>query len=102
MATLRPHLAIVDGIIGMEGDGPIMGTPKQAGVLVLGRNLPAVDATSVRLMGFDPYRVQYLSDASGVLGPVSEAHIEQRGERLDSSKTSFEMLDHPSLKRFYS
>ena len=26
-AAVKPHLAIVDGIIGMEGDGPIMGTP---------------------------------------------------------------------------
>ena len=29
-ATVRPHLAIVDGIVGMEGDGPIMGTAKAA------------------------------------------------------------------------
>ena len=42
----RSHLAIVwNGIIGMEGDGPIMGTPRHAGVLVMGTNLPAVDAT---------------------------------------------------------
>jgi uncharacterized protein (DUF362 family) len=101
-ATLQPDLAIVDGIIGMEGDGPIMGTPKHAGVLVMGENLPAVDATAVRLMGYDPYRVEYLYDASGVLGPVSDAHIEQRGERLDSFQTHFELLDHPSLNRFYS
>ena len=53
-ATVRPHFAIVDGIVGMEGDGPIMGTPRKAGVLVMGRNLPAVDATSARIMGIDP------------------------------------------------
>ena len=45
VAAVKPHLAIVDGIVGMEGDGPIMGTPRQAGVLVMGTNLPAVDAT---------------------------------------------------------
>ena len=44
-AAVRPHLAIVDGIIGMEGDGPIMGTPRHLGALVMGTNLPAVDAT---------------------------------------------------------
>ena len=60
-ATLKPHFAIVDGIVGMEGDGPIMGTPKEAGVLVMGRNLTAVDATCARIMGIDPYRVKYLS-----------------------------------------
>ena len=56
-ATLKPHFAIVDGIVGMEGDGPIMGTPKEAGVLVMGRNLTAVDATCARIMGVDPFRV---------------------------------------------
>ena len=56
-AAVRPHLAIVDGIIAMEGDGPIMGTPRAAGLLVLGTNLPAVDATCTRLMGLDPWRI---------------------------------------------
>ena len=37
-AAVRPHLAIVDGIVGMEGDGPIMGTPRHAGLLVMGTN----------------------------------------------------------------
>ena len=54
-AAVRPHLAIVDGIVGMEGDGPIMGTPRRLGVLVMGTNLPAVDATCARLMRIDPW-----------------------------------------------
>src|SRR3990172_1121968 len=49
--TVRPHLAIVDGVVGMEGDGPLMGTPRTAGLLVMGTNLPAGDATATRLMG---------------------------------------------------
>ncbi len=96
-AAVRPHLAIVDGIIGMEGDGPIMGTAKQAGVLVMGTNLTAVDATCVRLMGLDPWRVGYLASASGKLGPIGERHIEQRGEAITSAASRFEILDHPSL-----
>ena len=67
-ATVKPHLAIVDGIVGMEGDGPIMGTPKPAGVLVMGRDLPAVDATAARIMGIDPLKVTYLRAAHGGLG----------------------------------
>jgi uncharacterized protein (DUF362 family) len=35
-AVARPDFAIVDGIVGMEGNGPIQGTPKPCGVLVLG------------------------------------------------------------------
>ncbi len=96
-AAVRPHLAIVDGIIGMEGDGPIMGTAKPAGVLVMGTNLPAVDATCVRLMDLNPWRVGYLAGASGRLGPIAARNIDQCGEPIASVATRFEILDHPSL-----
>lgn len=92
-ATLKPHFAIVDGIIGMEGDGPIMGSPKQVGVLVMGRNLPAVDATCCRIMGIDPYKVSYLERADNWLGPISDRSIEQRGETIASVQTNFELID---------
>jgi len=92
-ATLKPHFAIVDGIVGMEGDGPIMGDPKRVGVLVMGRNLPAVDATCCRIMGIDPYKVSYLERADNWLGPVSEAAIEQRGESIPSVRTNFNLIE---------
>jgi uncharacterized protein (DUF362 family) len=96
-AAVRPHLAIVDGVIGMEGDGPIMGTARHAGVLVLGTNLPAVDATAARLMAINPWRVDYLAATSGRLGPVAERHIDQRGEPVAPLVQTFRLLDHPSF-----
>lgn len=96
-AAVAPHLAIVDGIIGMEGDGPIMGTPRRSGLLVLGTNLPAVDATSARLIGLDPTRLEYLARASGRLGPIAEHHIAQRGEPIAALRQNYALLDHPSL-----
>jgi uncharacterized protein (DUF362 family) len=99
VATVRPHFAIVDGIVGMEGDGPIMGTARPAGVLVLGRNLPAVDATCARIMGIDPARVTYLAAVAGWLGPIDEAAIDQRGETIASVRTPFALPDHiPALR----
>jgi uncharacterized protein (DUF362 family) len=92
-ATLKPHFAIVDGIVGMEGDGPIMGDPKKVGVLVMGRNLAAVDATCCRIMGIDPYKVSYLERADNWLGPISEAAIEQRGETITSVRTNFNLIE---------
>jgi uncharacterized protein (DUF362 family) len=92
-ATLQPHLAIVDGIIGMEGDGPIMGDPKAAGVLVMGRNFPAVDATCARIMGINPKKVKYLARANGWLGTIYESNIRQRGEAISSVRTEFALLD---------
>jgi uncharacterized protein (DUF362 family) len=92
-ATLKPHFAIVDGIVGMEGDGPIMGDPKKAGVLVMGRNLAAVDATCCRIMGIDPYQVSYLERADNWLGPIAEGSIEQRGETIASVRTNFHLIE---------
>jgi uncharacterized protein (DUF362 family) len=92
-ATLKPHFAIVDGIVGMEGDGPILGDPKRAGVLVMGRNLAAVDATCCRIMGIDPYQVRYLERADNWLGPISEKAIEQRGEAIASVRTNFNLIE---------
>jgi len=99
-ATVRPHLAIVDGIIGMEGDGPLMGTAKRADLLVMGTNLAAVDATSARLMGFDPWHIRYLRGASGRIGPIGKARIEQRGEPIEGLEKRFELIDHWLMKAF--
>jgi uncharacterized protein (DUF362 family) len=93
-ATLRPDFAIVDGIVGMEGDGPIMGEPKHAGVLVMGSNLPAVDATCARIMGIDPLRIRHLRAASGWLGPVRETSIVQRGETIAAVRTDFALVEN--------
>jgi uncharacterized protein (DUF362 family) len=96
-ATVRPHLAIVDGVVGMEGDGPIMGMPRRSGVLVLGTNLTAVDATAARLIGLEPSRIEYLALASGRLGPIAERHIAQRGEPIAALRQRYALVDHPSL-----
>jgi uncharacterized protein (DUF362 family) len=84
--------AIVDGVIGMEGNGPIQGTPKPAGVLVMGRDLVAVDATCARIMGIDPEKLTYLRQAADV-GHVHPARIDQRGETIASVRTNFALID---------
>ena len=49
----RKYLCIVDGIIAGEGEGPMLGTPKNTGVIIAGYNPVAVDKICVDLMGFD-------------------------------------------------
>jgi uncharacterized protein (DUF362 family) len=88
----RRSFAIVDGIIGMEGNGPIQGKPKPAGVLVMGGDLPAVDATCCRIMGIDPDKVAYLTMAADHLGVTAEARIDQRGEPIRAVRTNFELI----------
>ncbi len=94
VATIKPSFAIVDGITGMDGDGPIMGDPHPTGVLVLGRNPLAVDATCCRVMGIDPRRIPYLWDARGWLGPVSDGPIVQAGESWRSVMTPYRLCDY--------
>ena len=92
--------ALVDGIVGMEGNGPIQGTPKAAGVLVAGRDMVAVDATCCRLMRIDPFQIEYLRLASGGLeSHVTETNILQIGESISDLATPFQLPpDFPNLR----
>lgn len=49
--ALRPHLAIIDGTVGMEGLGPSAGVPKPLDVVVVSADAFAADAVACRLMG---------------------------------------------------
>lgn len=91
-STVRPDFAIVDGIVGMEGNGPIQGTPKLAGVLVAGDDPVAVDATSARIMGLVPERIDYLKRAALLLGNLRQDRIEQLGESIEGTRKPFELL----------
>ncbi len=98
-ATLPRTLAIVDGIECMEGDGPILGTAKQMGLVLIGTRLASVDATAARIMQLDPVAVDYLRLASRRMGPLDDARILQRGEAWHELSTPFEILDKPHLQR---
>jgi len=98
-ASLPKAIAIVDGIVAMEGDGPIMGSAKPMGLLAIGANSTAVDATVGRIMGFDPARVEYLKLAANHLGPVDEDCILQRGERWQGLVHPFSVINYPHLQQ---
>jgi uncharacterized protein (DUF362 family) len=92
-ATIRPHFSIVDGVIGMEGDGPIMGQPRHVGCLIMGSDLAAVDATCARVMSIDPLKIDYLQAASEFLGNIAESRIRLRGEHLARFQQEFALVD---------
>ena len=97
-ASLPRAIAIVDGIDCMEGDGPIMGTLKRMGLVIVGTCPAAVDATVCRLMEVDPFAVPYLKLAANHLGPLDEKLIQQRGEAWQPLASPFAVLDKPHLK----
>jgi uncharacterized protein (DUF362 family) len=97
-AAYPRQFALVDGIIGMEGNGPIQGTPKHAGVLVAGSDTAAVDATCCRIMRIDALQIQYLRLAAGHPGVhITERNVQQIGESIESVATPFELI--PQFQR---
>jgi len=92
-ASFPFDFAVVDGVVGMEGDGPLFGDPVPSGVLVGGRDGVAVDATCARLMGFDPRQIEHLSFMGWAgLGVTDPRRIELRGDRLPDLTRKYE---HP-------
>ena len=67
----------------MQGDGPLMGTAVNSGVLVFSTDPVAADVTAATLMGLDPDKVAYLQQAGQFLGQADLERIEQRGEHLE-------------------
>jgi uncharacterized protein (DUF362 family) len=89
--TQTPHLAIVDGIVGMEGDGPLAGKAKHSGVIVMGVDLVAVDATCCRLMKLPAERITTLRLGEHMkLGRLDEGAIPQIGEPIEKLAQAFE------------
>lgn len=96
-ASLPPVIAIVDGILCMEGDGPILGSPKPMGLIAVGAPV-SVDATCARIIGLQPQRMEYLR-LGRRLGPIDEGHIPERGEAWRDLASPFQIIDEPSLQR---
>lgn len=90
-ATIRPQLAIVDAVVGMEGDGPIMGKPRDLGFIAMGTDPVAVDATCARVIGLNPSKIEYL-ESGRRFGVVDEHAIEHRGESPSRYATQFDVI----------
>jgi uncharacterized protein (DUF362 family) len=87
------QFAIVDGIVGMEGNGPLQGQAKDAGVLIFGKDLVAVDATAARLMKIEPRKIKYLAEAGEFLGNVQYESIDQIGENVERLQKDFRVIE---------
>ncbi len=86
--TIVPHLAVADGVVGMEGNGPIDGAPVASGVAVAGTNALAVDLVGTQLMGFDPRTIGYLWYLSQMRN-LSPEDVEIVGEDVSQCITRY-------------
>lgn len=79
-SALQPDFTIVDGRVGMEGDGPVQGESIAHGVVVMGEQTCAVDATMARMMGIDPEALATFRLAVAYGGTVSAGRIHVEGD----------------------
>jgi uncharacterized protein (DUF362 family) len=99
-ATVPVHFVIADGIVAMEGNGPLNGSPRALGKIVLAEDPVAADATCARLMGFHPGRIIHIREGSRFLGNASTALIDQVGEIVGSPTKPFEVV--PEFRHLYA
>jgi len=88
---MRPNLAILDGFIGMEGDGPIRGRAIELEIALASVDLISLDATACRVIGVDPDEIEalVLANQKGY-GTIKSEEIELRGiTNLTSIKKVF-------------
>jgi len=82
---LHPHLAIIDGYDGMEGDGPNNGTPVDHRICIASTDWLAADRVGIELMGIDFANVGYLNFcAQAGMGEADLARIEVIGESVNN------------------
>ena len=91
-AAVPAHFVIADGIVGMEGNGPLHGPPRNLGRIVLADDPVAADFVCTRLMGLNPLRVKYLAQAAEFLGNGTPGRIVHLGERQPSTVQPFAVL----------
>jgi uncharacterized protein (DUF362 family) len=85
--AFKPDFALVEGLIGLEGIGPLNppGKPVDLGLLVAGQDALAVDAICCKIMHFDPADVRHIKLAAEAgLGTIDLDEIEIVGERLEN------------------
>jgi uncharacterized protein (DUF362 family) len=95
-ALVQPRFAVMDGTVGLEGNGPKSGIPREANVVLASHNLVGLDAAAARLMGFDPSRIPHLGKcADDGLGSVERVAI--LGEPLESLRQDFRPARHNAV-----
>ena len=90
-SVVKPHLAVMDGVVGMEGNGPANGTPIHSEVIMASYDCVSLDIIASELIGIDPLKVPTnkaaLSRGFGTQKP------EVKGMPLKEASLGFKMAE---------
>jgi uncharacterized protein (DUF362 family) len=88
--VIQPSLAVIDGIVVMEGDGPAQGVKKSLNLIIASTDFIAADTVATYIAGMNPLHIQYIHCAGlNGLGEYRLNHISIVGEPLDSITSPF-------------
>ncbi|MCX5678376.1 MAG: DUF362 domain-containing protein [Candidatus Omnitrophica bacterium] len=80
----KPGLTVIDGIVGMEGDGPSGGSPKAMSVVMAGEDAVAIDSCIAKMIGLNPLDIEVTKKAyEAGLGEADLSKIEIAGDSLE-------------------
>jgi len=91
-ATVPIHFVIADGIVAMEGNGPLAGTSRPLHSILLSDDPVAADATCARLMGFEPKWIPHIHEAAKFLGNASTELIDQLAGPVTAPEIPFKVV----------
>lgn len=95
---VRPRFAVMDATVGLEGNGPKSGTPKEMGLVLAGGDLVAVDTVAGEIMGFDSTKIEHLQLAASTgLGTSSIQDIEIVGTKIADVQSRFQPARHNAV-----
>lgn len=63
LSVAKPDLVIMDGVIGMQGDGPMGGIPVELGIMLASENSIALDISVCKILGIEPVGIPTLKEA---------------------------------------
>jgi uncharacterized protein (DUF362 family) len=90
--AVQPDLAVIDGVVGMEGKGPGSGTPIRSDVALAGTDFVATDMIGAEIMGTDPRIVGYLWYLMQ-LGELKRDDVTVLGEDPGQCITRYELYE---------
>ena len=83
-SIVKPNLTVVDGIMGMEGDGPSAGVVRKMNLVMAGCDAVAIDSCIARIIGINPLDVLVTKECVNAgLGEADPAKIELAGDDIN-------------------
>jgi uncharacterized protein (DUF362 family) len=95
--SILPHLSVIDGVVGMEGAGPMRGTPILSGVALASTDGLALDMVGTQIMGYDYRNIGYLWYAAQ-LRSASREQVQVVGEDPTACVTKYKPYEEPAWR----